>query len=266
MSQLFTFAGSRLAAFATLFMTLVPTEAALAKCPTTPHKAPVVYGIGGSTMGSLLGPMLDKVFGENDVKFRRWGKASSGLARPDFHDWPKSAPELMEKHHPDIVIVSLGTNDYQALWEKGNWVPQEDADWEKKYGERVDAMLTALAKDDKDRLIIWSGPYAFEGKNAVVRAPIVNRIMKERVEAFAAAGGNAVFHDAYVVTSDGKGTPLDTAVLPGKSKAVDIRTKDKVHLTSDAVLHLLAKPIVAIALPCFPKQEAKDPKPAKKTP
>jgi len=266
MSKLFPITGSRLATFATLLgLALAPTQAALAKCPVTGKKAPVVYGIGGSTMGTLLGPMLDKVFGENDVDFRRWGKASSGLARPDFHDWPKSAPELMHKHKPDIVVVSLGTNDYQALWEDGNWVRQEDADWEKKYGERVDAMLAAIAKDDEDRLIIWSGPYAFEGKNAVVRAPIVNRIMRERVEAFAAAGGNAVFHDAYVVTSDDKGKPLDQAVLPGTKKAADIRTKDKVHLTADAVRLLLAKPIVDIALPCFPKREAKDPTPARKT-
>jgi len=262
MSKLFP-----MAACATLLgLAFMPTAGAQAKCPVTGHKSPVVYGIGGSTMGSLLGPMLDKVFGDNDVKFRRWGKASSGLARPDFHDWAKSAPELMHKHQPDIVIVSLGTNDYQALWEDGNWILQDDAKWEKKYGERVDALLTAIAKDDQDRLIIWSGPYAFEGKNAVVRAPIVNRIMKERVEAFAAAGGNAVFHDAYVVTSDDKGHPLDTAVLPGKKKAVDIRTKDKVHLTSDAVRLLLAQPIVDIALPCFPKSEAKEPRPAPKSP
>ncbi len=231
-------------------LTTVPASA---KCPVTQTKS-IVYGIGGSTMGTLLGPMLDKVFEENGIEFRRWGKASSGLARPDFHDWPKSTPELMKKHKPNVVIVSLGTNDYQALWEDGNWIRQEDKEWETKYGERVTALLKAITEDDKHRLVIWSGPYAFEGKNAVVRAPIVNRIMKERVEAFAAAGGNAIFHDAYVVTSDDKGNPLDKAVLPGKKTASEIRTKDKIHLTADAVRLLLAKPIVDLALPCFAKK------------
>ena len=84
-----------------LFAFALPVHAAHAKCPLTgSKKAPTVYGIGGSTMGTLLGPMLDKVFEENDVEFRRWGKASSGLARPDFHDWPKATPELMQKHKP----------------------------------------------------------------------------------------------------------------------------------------------------------------------
>lgn len=225
------------------------------KCPKIKGKEPVVYGIGGSTMGSLLGPMLKTVFAEHKVTFKRWGKASSGLARPDFHDWPATAPELMETHQPDIVIISLGTNDYQPLWVDGNWVKQEDENWDKLYGERVDALLAAVAGKNKRRMIIWSGPYAFEGPNAEVRAPIVNRIMRERVEAFAAAGGRAVFHDAYTVTSDDKGKPLNEAVLPGRKKAVEIRTKDKVHLTSDAVRHLLAEPIVEMTLPCFAKKE-----------
>jgi len=245
---------------------ILPMHAAHAKCPVTEKKHPTVYGIGGSTMGSVLGPMLDKVFEENGIQFRRWGKASSGLARPDFHDWPKEAPALMKKHQPDIVIVSLGTNDYQPLWEDGKWIEQDDPAWETKYGERVDALLEAITKDDKDRLVIWSGPYAFEGKNAEVRAPIVNRIMRARVEAFIAGGGNAVFHDAYGPTADDKGKPLTKAVLPHGKKAVEIRSKDGIHLTTDAVRQLLAEPIVDMTLPCFKTdadQDSKDKKGAK---
>lgn len=236
-----------------------PLTSADARCPTA-DDSPLVYGIGGSTMGTLLGPMLDRVFEtENGITFKRWGKASSGLARPDFHDWPKETPRLMKKHDPEVVVISLGTNDYQALWDDGRWIRQDDTKWETKYAERVDAMLEAMSADDEDRLIIWSGPYAFNGKNAVKRAPVVNRIMKERVEAFAAKGGNAVFLDAYAMTSDDDGTPLKEKVLPNGDKAEKIRTKDGIHLTADAVRQLLAQPIVAMALPCFAESEAKEP-------
>jgi hypothetical protein len=232
-------------------------EPSRAMCPKT-DKDPIVYGIGGSTMGSVLGPMLKTVFAEQKVEFSRWGKASSGLARPDFHDWPAEAPRLMKKHDPDIVVVSLGTNDYQPLWVEGNWVQQEDARWETLYGERVDALLEATAGKKKQRLVIWSGPYAFEGKNANVRAPIVNRIMRERVEAFAKGGGKAIFHDAYAATSkDGK--PLKKAKLSSKKggKAEDIRQDDGIHLTAEAVRVLLADPIVELVMPCFGKSESK---------
>lgn len=233
------------------------------KCPTVTGD-PTIYGIGGSTMGTLLGPMLEAVLEEHGIDFRRWGKASSGLARPDFHDWPKETPAIMKKHDPDIVVVSLGTNDYQPLWVgKNDWIQQDDPKWETVYGDRVDALLEAIAGDDKERLIIWSGPYAFTGPNAEKRAPIVNRIMRERVEAYAAAGGHAIFHDAYAPTSDANGKPLSEAVLAGKgAKAVKIRSKDGIHLTADAVRALLAKPIVDMVMPCFPNTEKKtEPKP-----
>lgn len=230
--------------------TAARADSATSHCPAV-SKDTKIFGIGGSTMGSVLGPMLDHIYKEEGVSFSRWGKASSGLARPDFHDWPKEAPRLMTKHKPDIVIVSLGTNDYQPLKTKNGWIRQEEADWEKVYAERVDAMLQGLTADNKKRLVIWSGPYAFQGKNAVVRAPIVNRIMRERVEAFAKAGGRAIFHDAYGPTSDGEGRPLSDALLPGKSKKESIRAKDNIHLTTDAVRLLLAKPIVEMTRPCF---------------
>ncbi len=221
------------------------------QCPAVGDQ-PIVFGIGGSTMGSVLGPMLDHIYRGEGVKFSRWGKASSGLARPDFHDWPKEAPRLMKQHQPDIVIVSLGTNDYQAINTGKGWIRQEDPEWETAYGERVDAMLKGLTEDNQERLVIWSGPYAFQGKNAVVRAPIVNRIMRERVEAFAKVGGRVVFHDAYGPTSDDKGRPLSEAVLPGKGdKKVKIRAKDNIHLTTDAVRALLAQPIVEMTRPCY---------------
>lgn len=247
-----------LTALLSALMMATPALAADGKdlCPTHVKGEPKIYGIGGSTMGSVLGPMLQQVLKKKGITFNRWGKASSGLARPDFHDWPATTPKMMDKHKPDIVVVSLGTNDYQALWEKGNWIPQEDERWEKIYGERVDALLEAAAGKDKERLVIWSGPYAFQGKNAVVRAPIVNRIMKERVEAFAKAGGKAIFHDAYLATSE-DGKPLDKAELPHKKGKVDIRQKDGIHLTLDAVEHLLANPIVEWVLPCFPEKDGK---------
>lgn len=226
---------------------MAPT--AQAKCPPFEGN-PAVYGVGGSTMGTVLGQILQAEFKKRDITFHRWGKASSGLARPDFHDWPKTAPGLMRQRKPDFVIVSLGTNDYQAIYDKKNWVRQDDPNWERIYGERVDALLKGLSTDNPERLIIWSGPYAFEGKNAVVRAPIVNRIMKERVEAFIANGGNAIFQDNYSRTADANGKPLARATLPGADAPTKIRTSDNIHLTAEAVRALMVQPIVDQVLTC----------------
>jgi hypothetical protein len=234
-----------------------PAEGARPAYCQPASRGPTIFGLGGSTMGSALGPMLDHLYRPEGVTFSRWGKASSGLARPDFHDWPKEAPRLMQKHKPDIVVVSLGTNDYQALKTKDGWIRQEETEaWEKGYADRVDALLEGLTADNKQRFVIWSGPYAFKGENAEVRAPIVNRIMRSRVEAFVARGGRAVFLDAYALTSDGKGRPLSEADLPGMKGKQKIRQKDNIHLTTEAVRAFLADPVTALTRPCHAPKAA----------
>ena len=42
---------------------------------------------------------------------------SSGLARPDFHDWPAHLADTLDTSDPDIVIVTFGGNDAQGLTE-----------------------------------------------------------------------------------------------------------------------------------------------------
>jgi len=212
---------------------------------------PKVYAIGSSTMATLLGPMLKRVLAADDVEVVRWGRASSGLARPDFHDWPRKVPGLMRRHRPDIVVVSLGSNDFQAIWHNKRWVRFEDERWEKIYAERVDRMLTGAAGEDRERLVIWVGPYAFAGGRAQVRAPIVNRIMRERVEAFAEAGGKVFFVDAFAATTNERGRPLAEARLGDARRAVGIRTSDGIHLTNAAVQAFMGEPIIEVVRSCL---------------
>jgi|GEM_PF-1371872 len=246
----------------TLFvaLTLLAAPASAEQCPAT-KGTPTVYAIGSSTLGSVLGPMLQRILKDEGVEMHRWGRASSGLARPDFHDWVKLAPGLMRKHKPDIVVVSLGTNDFQPLFvRKGKWIHLESDKWESTYAKRVDKLLTQLAGKDKQRLVVWMGPHAFAGKRAEARGPIVNRIMRERVEAFAKGGGKAVFVDAFEATRDSRGRPLEEAKLPGSDKVERIRTPDNIHLTTDAVRWLMAEPVLEQIRPCLPTAEvvAKD--------
>ncbi|MDP6945291.1 MAG: hypothetical protein QF464_14180, partial [Myxococcota bacterium] len=109
-----------------------------------------MYLIGSSTMGSVLGPMLQKELKKRwDIKAKRWGKASSGLARPDFHDWLGEAPNLMRRHRPDYVVVSLGTNDHQPLKTKRSWIKTKNPKWAATYKERVLTMLRRLSGPDR---------------------------------------------------------------------------------------------------------------------
>ncbi len=198
-----------------------------------------VYAIGSSTMGSLLGPALERMLRKSNVTFNKWGKASSGLARPDFHDWPSKVPGLLKQRNPDVWVVSLGTNDYQPLrLHSRRWVRSGTARWERVYAARVDKMLK-LMSPQRRRAVVWIGPTSFPGDNARKMGPIISRILRERIEAF---GGPAYYIDAFAATSDSRNRPLTRVQVPGRRKPIEVRGHDGIHLTMDAVRALMARP------------------------
>ena len=216
----------------------------------------LIYGIGSSMMGSDLGPMLQRRLKTKGHKFRKWGKASSGLARPDFHDWPAKGRSVARKLKPKIFVVALGTNDYQAIRKGRRWIKFGTKQWKEEYAKRVDTMLANLSGKKRRRAVIWMGPIAFEGKMAERRGPTVNAIMKERVNAF---DGPVFFVDGYRKTIQKNGRPLQFFRHPKKGKTVKARASDNIHLSTQAVYWLIANPILDAINRCFPPKKT-DPK------
>ena len=234
----------------------VPAATPLSQCKKLKGKD-LIYGIGSSMMGSDLGPMLKTRLSARGHKFRKWGQASSGLARPDFHDWPKQAKKVAKRQRPKVFIVALGSNDYQDLKHGKRWVKFGSKKWEKLYAERIDKMLTAMTGPKKQRAVIWMGPIAFKGKRAERRGPIVNDLMRKRVKAF---DGPVFFVDGYKKTLTAKGRPLRTFKHPKSGKSIRARSKDNIHLSTQAVHWLVANPILKILDRCLPPKKS-PPKP-----
>ena len=218
-------------------------------CPVTKDK-PTGYLIGSSTMGSVMGPMIKGMLKRRwGISSRHWGKASSGLARPDFHDWPKKAKGLMKRYRPDFVIVSLGTNDNQAVKTRRGWIrPKRKKAWEDAYVKRIRSMLETLGGPDGQRPVIWLGPTAFEGRTANVMGPRIHAIMKREVEAF---DGNAVYVDVYSKTRKANGKLVMNFKAPDTGKVERARGHDGIHFTARAVKFLMAEPALGALSPCF---------------
>lgn len=228
-------------------------------CPKDTGKKKLrVYAIGSSTMGTTLAPMLKDALTAEGVSFRKWGKASSGLARPDFHDWPKAIPGVVRKFHPHLFVVSIGTNDGQNLWletERGDaWLDFGSARWKQVYGERIDAMLEAMAGEDRGRGIVWVGPTALPDKTGAERMKVINDLMKARIEAF---DGKIVFVDALKRTATSKGRLIKTFKRPGDAQPQPATGGDGIHLTRAAVRFLLAEPVLGVLDRCLGKTVAK---------
>ena len=50
-----------------------------------------------------------------DSNIYSYGVRSSGLCRPDFYNWDYQLKKLIDKVHPKVVYILLGTNDNQSI-------------------------------------------------------------------------------------------------------------------------------------------------------
>lgn len=213
---------------------------------------------GSSTMGSPLGGMLDKALRKVGHVVARRVKASSGLARPDFYDWKVELEKAIAEHDPDIVVLQLGSNDFQPIRfaERESErqakagrpiVKRQSPRWPEIYGERVDELLAVIGPD---RLVVWVGAYAFWGDNALEQGPIIEDVVADRLGSHVARGGHARYLSAWRETFDPRHGPLMERSLPGQRGRVPIRANDRIHLNVLAVEHLLRDPVLANIAAC----------------
>ena len=81
--------------------------------PTGTNKLRVV--VVGDSLASGFGVYLERVMKPSLVRVSRQGRISTGLARPDYFDWPVALSEIVDNFRPDLIVVMLGENDNQAL-------------------------------------------------------------------------------------------------------------------------------------------------------
>ncbi len=79
------------------------------------------------------------------------GVEGTGLARPDNFDWPTRLAELARDFPPQVLVLSLGSNDAQDLVDAtGKLVaPLSDPEaWEAEYAARLAASFDAFRDTD----------------------------------------------------------------------------------------------------------------------
>jgi len=190
--------------------------------------------MGGSQIAGGLGLYLGNQLEAQGYTVHRKAKSSSGLARPDFFDWPSEAARQYEEFRPDATVCLFGGNDGQGLhMGKGadpKWIRWDDAAWDAEYSRRVDAFAEAVSPEGE--MVLWLGM-------PMVRPPkLRSRVhhMNEIFEATMAARDNRHFLSTWAVLADAKGGYTDHLVIDGKR--VLLRGHDGVHLTVKGAHHV----------------------------
>ena len=190
--------------------------------------------VGGSTMEGGLGLFLERHLEESGYPVERRGKKSSGLARPDYFDWPREAARLHGSFSPDVSVVMFGGNDGMGLYmgKKADpkWIRPDDEAWDLEYRRRVAALADILAPGSEQ--LIWIGMPAVED------AKLNGRVKRMNVafEAEMSARANGHYLDTWpLLTDDGK----YTARIQLEGKRVRVRAPDGVHLTPAGAKYLV---------------------------
>lgn len=215
-----------------------------------------VLVVGDSMIAGGFGLYLASALGKDGFDTHRFGKSSTGLARPDFFDWHAEAQRQVEATRPDATVVMFGGNDVQGLYMgKGRWIRWHEPGWSEEYARRVAALCNIVAPNGQR--IFWVGmpvmrPAKFHARvqrvNTIYRAEMAIRPAATFVDTWPVlAGPDGGYADKIpvVVGRDEQGEPI--------RKLRRVRAGDGIHLSRTGA-HVLKDHVRAIVTEVLRKQ------------
>ncbi len=190
--------------------------------------------MGGSQIAGGLGLYLSTALEEQGYTVHRKAKSSSGLARPDFFDWPSEAARQYADFKPDATVCLFGGNDGQGLHmgKKADpkWIRWGEDGWVEEYGRRVDAFAGAVSPEGE--MVCWMGMPMVRPPKLRSRVQQMNEIFQAKMEAH----DNRHYVETWSALTDAKGGYTDHKIIGGKK--VLLRGHDGVHLTVKGAHHV----------------------------
>ena len=201
---------------------------------------PITILVVGDSLAAQLGRSLVGAFaGDPVVQVLNRGRASTGLVRDDFYDWPAALDRLLAQYDIDIAVVSVGMNDRQAITAGGAIHPRFGDSWHRLYGERVDRMMQRLAGAGIPAY--WMGMPASGGPAFSRGMQTINAVFEAR-----AAANRVTFVPTWDLTTDSAGnyTPYGQ---DAEGRARRMRDADGFHFTRFGSRVLTARLLDAMA-------------------
>lgn len=126
---------------------------------TPTAEQPLRVYVGGDSMSKNLGLAMQRVASDTGIiaptiDFR----LVSGLARPDFFNWPQHLADEVVPTDPEVVVLLFGANDAQGLQlADGTVCRRFEQCWVDEYRRRVAGTMDLLRDPDGDRIVLWLG-------------------------------------------------------------------------------------------------------------
>lgn len=195
---------------------------------SNPAKVYIVGDSDAGTFGPYLQTLLDgTLIAKTELNY----KVSSGLARPDFFNWPEELAAKLPEVAPDIIVVTFGGNDSQGLSKPQQdleWVVNDplsnQEEWSAEYERRAGDVMDLLLEDD--RRVIWVGIPNDDNPEVTARLELQDLAAKSA----AADRPDVVFIDTWKRFSGRDGGWAEFVIDPRDGVGKDVRAEDGFHL------------------------------------
>ncbi len=127
--------------------------------PAATPEAPLKLWVGGDSITQTFGTSLQRVaLGTGVFTTTLDYRVSTGLARPDYFNWPEHLVRDVLPNGPQVMVIMFGANDAQnMIGTDGKVLERFSEPWMAEYRRRVAATMDLLKAPTNDRLTIWVG-------------------------------------------------------------------------------------------------------------
>lgn len=154
------------------------------------------------------------------------GHVATGLARPEVFNWPAYLSEVIKNQAPDTMVLTIGSNDDQALTGEGGGPSFGSQEWQDEYRRRVGGLMDLVTGDSKTTLF-WVGIPLVRNGARIEGYTLINDIARSEA---AKRRGKVRFVDTFPVLADANGAYADYLLNPDGT-VVQVRAGDGIHFT-----------------------------------
>jgi len=188
----------------------------------------------GDSLGEDLGLGLGYTLDTNPlVRVVQDAYGDSGLARPDFYDWPAHLAAELNRYHPQMVMILIGGNDAQNFLVNGEPVVFGTAQWHTIYSQRVALMMSETLKAGAKML--WVGLPIMQSPAFGASMQMLNAIYQTQ----AALQPGVVFFPTWSLFSNAEGH-YSAYLTNSSGQTVLARDDDGIHIAPPGGCDIIA--------------------------
>jgi uncharacterized protein len=126
---------------------------------------------------------LERAGADSPFDFNGRFKEDSGLARPEFYNWEKALPKIIESNEVDVAVVIIGTNDGRPIKaaDGSGTIPFGTLEWRQAYAAAVDRFIGIFKSADIP--VYWLGVPPMGSPEHDAAVEIVDEIQRDRAAA-----------------------------------------------------------------------------------